>query len=65
MSTAAERLGEGRLRPGQGREARGALQSPDFFDAQAHPELTFASNAISRNGNHITIDDEITIKSHT
>jgi polyisoprenoid-binding protein YceI len=41
------------------------LQSPDFFDAPAHPELTFASNAISRNGNRITIDGEITIKGHT
>jgi polyisoprenoid-binding protein YceI len=41
------------------------LQSPDFFDAQAHPELSFASKAISRDGNRITIDGEITIKGHT
>jgi polyisoprenoid-binding protein YceI len=41
------------------------LQSPDFFDAEAHPELTFASKAISRNGNRITIEGEITIKGHT
>ena len=26
------------------------LQSPEFFDAQAHPELTFTSNAITRDG---------------
>jgi polyisoprenoid-binding protein YceI len=26
----------------------GHLQGPEFFDAQAHPELAFASNAISR-----------------
>jgi polyisoprenoid-binding protein YceI len=41
------------------------LQSPDFFDAQAHPELTFTSNAITRDGDRVTIDGEITIKGHT
>jgi polyisoprenoid-binding protein YceI len=41
------------------------LQSPDFFDAQAHPELTFTSNAINRDGDRITIDGKITIKGHT
>jgi polyisoprenoid-binding protein YceI len=41
------------------------LQSPDFFDARAHPELTFTSKAINRDGDRITIDGEITIKGHT
>jgi polyisoprenoid-binding protein YceI len=41
------------------------LQSPDFFDAQAYPELTFICNAINRNGDRVTIDGEITIKGHT
>jgi polyisoprenoid-binding protein YceI len=41
------------------------LQSPDFFDAQAHPELTFTCKAIDRDGDHLTIDGEITIKGHT
>jgi polyisoprenoid-binding protein YceI len=41
------------------------LQGPDFFDAQAHPELTFTSNAIKREGDRVTIDGEITIKGHT
>jgi polyisoprenoid-binding protein YceI len=41
------------------------LQSPDFFDAQAHPELTFKSKAINRDGDRVTIDGEITIKGHT
>ena len=41
------------------------LQSPDFFDAQAHPELTFTSKAIDRDGDRVTIDGEITIKGHT
>ena len=41
------------------------LQSPDFFDAQAHPELTFTCTAITRDDDHVTIDGEITIKGHT
>jgi polyisoprenoid-binding protein YceI len=41
------------------------LQGPDFFDAQTHPELTFASNAVTRDGDRVTIDGEITIKGHT
>ncbi len=41
------------------------LQGPDFFDAQAHPELTFTSNAIDRDGDRITIDGEVTLKGHT
>jgi polyisoprenoid-binding protein YceI len=41
------------------------LESPDFFDAQAHPELTFTSNAINRDGDRVTIDGQITIKGHT
>jgi polyisoprenoid-binding protein YceI len=41
------------------------LQGPDFFDAQSHPELTFTSNAIDRDGDRVTIDGEITIKGHT
>jgi polyisoprenoid-binding protein YceI len=41
------------------------LQSPDFFDAPAHPALTFTSKAINRNGDRITIDGEIAIKGHT
>jgi polyisoprenoid-binding protein YceI len=41
------------------------LQSPDFFDAEAHPELTFTSNQISRDGDRVMIDGEVTIKGHT
>ena len=41
------------------------LQGPDFFDAQTHPALTFTSNAITRDGDRVTIDGEITIKGHT
>ena len=41
------------------------LQSPDFFDAQRHPELTFESKSIERHGDGVRIDGEITIKGHT
>jgi polyisoprenoid-binding protein YceI len=41
------------------------LQSPDFFDAERHPDLTFRSTSILRKGDELTIDGEITIKGHT
>ena len=41
------------------------LQSPDFFDAERNPELTFESKSIDRDGDQVKIDGEITIKGHT
>jgi polyisoprenoid-binding protein YceI len=41
------------------------LQSPEFFDAERHPQLAFASHVVSRQGNEVTIHGEITIKGHT
>jgi polyisoprenoid-binding protein YceI len=41
------------------------LQSPDFFDAERYPELTFRSTSIERTGNELRIEGEITIKGHT
>ena len=41
------------------------LQSPEFFDAERHPALTFTSSDISRSGDEVTIAGEITIKGHT
>jgi polyisoprenoid-binding protein YceI len=41
------------------------LQAPDFFDAERHPELTFESKDIRREGDRLTVDGEITIKGHT
>ena len=41
------------------------LQSPDFFDAERNPELTFESKSIDVDGDKAKIDGEITIKGHT
>jgi polyisoprenoid-binding protein YceI len=41
------------------------LQSPDFFDAERHPELTFESKSIDLDADRVKIDGEITIKGHT
>lgn len=41
------------------------LQSPEFFDAERHPKLTFASQDVRVSGDDVTIAGEITIKGHT
>jgi polyisoprenoid-binding protein YceI len=41
------------------------LQSPEFFDVERHPELTFASNSIERTGDELTVNGEITIRGTT
>ena len=41
------------------------LLSPDFFDAERYPELSFRSSQISREGDKVTIAGEVTIKGHT
>jgi polyisoprenoid-binding protein YceI len=38
------------------------LQSPDFFDAERHPELTFGSSEFNLDGSAVTIRGGITIK---
>lgn len=41
------------------------LLSPEFFDAERHPEVKFESNEITRDGDNVTIDGTITIKGIT
>ena len=41
------------------------LQSPEFFDVERHPELTFASNSIERTGDDLKVVGEITIRGTT
>ena len=38
------------------------LQAPDFFDAERHPKLSFESREVSRSGNELQINGDITIK---
>ena len=41
------------------------LLSPEFFDADRYPELTFTTDDVRRDGETITVDGEITMKGHT
>jgi polyisoprenoid-binding protein YceI len=41
------------------------LQSPEFFDAERFPQLSFEAREISRSGNELTITGELTLKGHT
>ena len=42
------------------------LQSPDFFDAERHPELRFAADDICLDGDgRVSVDGELTIKGVT
>jgi polyisoprenoid-binding protein YceI len=41
------------------------LHSPDFFDAERYPDVTFKSDAIERDGNRLRINGEITMKGRT
>lgn len=43
----------------------GHLQSPDFFDAERYPEITFESANIRRDGDRLTIEGTISLKGHT
>jgi polyisoprenoid-binding protein YceI len=41
------------------------LQSPEFFDAERHPELKFESREIERSGDTVTVRGDITIRGVT
>ena len=41
------------------------LQSPEFFDVERHPELTFASDSIERSADELNVHGEITIRGIT
>jgi polyisoprenoid-binding protein YceI len=43
----------------------GHLLAPDFFDAESHPELTFASDTLEIDGDKATLDGQLTIKGVT
>jgi polyisoprenoid-binding protein YceI len=41
------------------------LQSPEFFDAERFPRLSFEARDVSRAGGDLTISGELTLKGHT
>jgi polyisoprenoid-binding protein YceI len=41
------------------------LQSPDFFDAEQHPEIRFESSDIVVDGPNVIVTGDLTIKGHT
>jgi polyisoprenoid-binding protein YceI len=41
------------------------LLSPEFFDAERHPEVTFASKSIKRDGDNVELEGQISIKGIT
>ena len=41
---------------------QGHLGSPDFFDLERYPEITFRSDSIRREGDELIIDGQLTIK---
>jgi polyisoprenoid-binding protein YceI len=40
------------------------LKSPEFFDTEQYPEITFHSLQITRDGDGVTLDGELEIKGH-
>ena len=43
----------------------GHLQSPEFFDAERHPELRFVSTSVERDGSELVVAGDLTIKGIT
>jgi polyisoprenoid-binding protein YceI len=46
-------------------QLNGHLQTPDFFDAQRYPEITFTATELSRQGTAVRGTGELTIKGVT
>jgi polyisoprenoid-binding protein YceI len=43
----------------------GHLQSPEFFDVERHPELTFVSSSLEQSGDELTVRGDLTIRGTT
>ena len=43
----------------------GHILSPDFFDAEANPTITFESSSIDIDGDKVELDGELTLKGNT
>ena len=43
----------------------GHLQSPDFFDAERHPEITFESSELRQDGDQLVVTGDFTLRGVT
>src|SRR3954468_6679616 len=43
----------------------GHLKSPDFFDTERYPEITYVADDIRREGDELVVSGALTIKGHT
>ena len=46
-------------------QLKGHLQSPDFFDVEAHPQITFRASDLTVDGERLTVRGELTMKGVT
>jgi polyisoprenoid-binding protein YceI len=46
-------------------QLKGHLLAPDFFDAEQHPQITFAASDITLDGEQLTVRGELTLKGVT
>ena len=46
-------------------QLKGHLQSPDFFDAEQHPQITFRASDLTIDGESLTVRGELTMKGVT
>jgi polyisoprenoid-binding protein YceI len=46
-------------------QLKGHLQSPDFFDAEQHPQITFSASDLTVDGERLTVRGELAIKGVT
>jgi polyisoprenoid-binding protein YceI len=59
--------GEARVESIEARDEtqKGHLLSPDFFDVDEHPAIKFESTSISRDGDELTVEGDLTIRGVT
>jgi polyisoprenoid-binding protein YceI len=46
-------------------QLNGHLQSPDFFDAESHPQITFSASDLDADGERLTVRGELTMRGVT
>lgn len=46
-------------------QLKGHLLAPDFFDAEAHPQITFTASDLKVDGTKLTVSGELTMKGVT